>query len=324
MKHLLSIFSFDTLRLPRLVPLSWLLAFLLVVLAEGTARVLLHNGVLKHTGSLKGLIEGNLASLLESPAEIWLVGNSVLAYGIDEQYLSGNFDIDTAKLCHGSATVRGSAAMLDYYLQRLEYRPSLLVILVTKDDFNVAGDRAVNSQAYIEYTTWKSTVRYCCTLRSARRSIYERIVAMAPLTQTAMITGAVNDKTFDGTVNEEWIDRLARDFRIDTTAFHKIESIRKRYGIDRIAVVLMPVTDVYAEWHDRHFPDNSYNDLRNWLMATCKNHRFDLIDMGEPLTRYDVFSDSYHLNESGKELFSQVLCRKIAPVLESIQQKGGE
>src|SRR2546423_516030 len=126
MKLLSSIFSFSTLRLHRLkrpVPRAAILALGLLIAAEGAARVAVRSGQLDRDQTARGLIEQHKVALEETKPDVWLLGNSTLAYGVDEHLFGKRTGHTAIKLEHGSATARASAVMLDYYLDRAPRKP---------------------------------------------------------------------------------------------------------------------------------------------------------------------------------------------------------
>ena len=153
MKCLLSIFSFKTLRLSFNLPRAVILGLCLVALSEGMARYIVHKGILNETPSLKKTIRENTVSLNQKRPSLWLIGNSTLRFGINLKYLETQLGSSAIKLCHGGATVRGSAAMLDFYANKIQYQPARVILFITKDDLNPNGLGAKTSKTYLQYLT---------------------------------------------------------------------------------------------------------------------------------------------------------------------------
>ena len=134
------------MKMPRAV----ILCLCLVFTAEMAARMMVRTGRLEQDKSLQKLLADNVSYLQQNRPPLWLVGNSVLEFGIDQKQLSKDLGLAAISLCHGGATVRGSAAMLDFYLKEVSYKPEYVMLVVSKDDFNPNGLGAQTSETYLD------------------------------------------------------------------------------------------------------------------------------------------------------------------------------
>src|SRR5262249_47479559 len=131
-----SIFSFETLTLPRRPAPGWVFAIVLLLTAEVGARLCLHWGLL--TRDMPGpelMIEMSEAKTKETPHEIWLMGNSTLE-AIDPEMITRIAGRDAVRLPHHAAAVRASAVTVDYLLSHTVYKPATVVLFVWKDDLS--------------------------------------------------------------------------------------------------------------------------------------------------------------------------------------------
>ena len=102
-------------------------------------RLLLTYGVLEPDPTLDRHVERQVSQLEEAEAVMWLVGNSTLAEGVDVQDFNHRTGAGGIRLVHGSATLRASAAMLEYYAGRLTRPPREVLVFLLKDDLNANG-----------------------------------------------------------------------------------------------------------------------------------------------------------------------------------------
>ena len=107
MKYRSSIFNFNTLHFSFRLSRAVILCICIVIAAEAAARIMLYTGRLQQDNSLQKLLADNLSCLQQNRPPLWLIGNSTLEFGVDQKQLSKDLGLQTIKLCHGGATVRG-------------------------------------------------------------------------------------------------------------------------------------------------------------------------------------------------------------------------
>ncbi len=321
-----SIFSFDTLRGPWRLPVGALFALGLLLLAEGAAQWLVHQKLLQVDVSLRQHVTRQLARLRAGRPGIWLLGNSTLAYGIDEARLTELGGLTVAKLTHGSATLRGSAAMLDFYLNRCSAAPAAVVVLLTKDDLNAGGNRAAISREYIRIAATGAlpAEESLLALRAARQDIKMQVISLrqhlahwmggwrhpetggAPSPTAAAFSGQPIPR------DDPWFNSLAQDYALDTEAFSVLADTCRRHHVRQIAVVLLPVTDVLVNFHNTCCPHIPYRQIRSTVGDLCRAQAIEFLDWGEPSRDYQQFRDPYHLNEDGRRQLTERLARWTA------------
>ena len=312
-----SIFSFETLQRPRTAPAAALAALCVVAALELTARALLGAGVLGADPSLRQLVTTQLARLKDERPALWMLGNSTLANGVDEAALTRG-GASVVRLTHGSATVGGTAAMLDYYLQRAQ-APRQVLIFATLDDFNPNGMRAEVSREYAKIdATGKLPKPELLALRAVRASLKTKLFVIYQRLRGGKSEAAGGGDPQDGVFSGEPIPpgsngfaALARDYAVQADAFPALAAAARRRGIGRVTLVLLPITDRLADWHDRSAPTLSYARVRATVKEECEKSGLAFVDWGEPLSDYSLFKDPYHLNARGRAWLTQKVQREL-------------
>jgi hypothetical protein len=284
------------------------LALVLVALAEFGARRLAPNIRLEESVASFDLWADHLARDVNARRpEIWLIGNSTLHYGVDAGRMQSEGGASVMALPFGSGTLAGETAMLDYFLRRTRARPRQVVFFLTKDDLNSGGLRADVSRTYLKYGTWRGIdMGRLFRLDDIRKTLLNRL-------RTAEGT-VESPSTFEGHLTagaSRYLSELIGRFSFDVSAFPRLEELAKEKGI-RITLCLMPVTDVYVDFHDRHVPEISSGDMIRQMAALCERHGLGFHDFTAWAPRqYDWYRDPYHLNEAGREAFT----RQVADLL---------
>ncbi len=326
-----SIFSFSTLRRPRTWPAGALFALLLIGAAELATRALLAGHVIERDPTLRTLILQQLDDVRATHSNIWLLGNSTLEYGVDERALSTSLGYPVPRLIHGSATVEGSAAMLAYYLQRVAVPPKTVIFLITKDDLNPNGYRAKVSETYLQIErTGNVPGGDYLALRAARGSIKNHVAALdselyaglrravgasrtASLAQSSTLPDS--QLVFGGKIvgtEKTFIDDLDRNYAIDAKGLNDLAQVGRNYHVQHMVVIMLPITDVLAAYHDAHIPQYPYAKVRANVAMQCQRYGIEFIDWGQPSTDHASYRDAYHLNDRGAKLFTARLAQLIS------------
>jgi hypothetical protein len=275
MKHLLSIFNFNTMRGSMKMPRAVILCLCLVFTAEMAARMMVRTGRLEQDKSLQKLLADNVSYLQQNRPPLWLVGNSVLEFGIDQKQLSKDLGLAAISLCHGGATVRGSAAMLDFYLQEVSYKPEYVMLVVSKDDFNPNGLGARTSETYLRLMPWwgKYKKNYSW-LRSVRGSLYDKI-----LTRWSRVFVKKEDlpswrekyQFIKSDIDpQEFTRAMMKNYIFDSEGLIFFSEICRQHGLKNPGIVLLPITADYVAWHNREFPAMIYPTIRNRKSKMCR------------------------------------------------------
>lgn len=305
MTRRLSIFSFNTLRASFRPGTAVMVAVVCILLAEAGVRRLTPNlGWYEGLSSLGQWVGRLHHELKVHQPDTWLMGNSVLAYGVDIRTLEKRTGRKIAAMPFGGATVAGSTAMLEYYLKRAPRKPKHVVYCITKDDLNLHGERAWISTKYTEYDSWKGlTFDRIFRLADSRNTIMNHIKSLLPGAPAAADLQP-SEPPFDGQVPEEklkYLETLMRQYEFDAGAFQRARDLAERYGYD-VSVVLMPVTDVYMNYHDRHSLRQSCAEVHQLIGESARAQGFAFHDLsGMDPGRYAYFSDPYHLTPEGRQ-----------------------
>ena len=318
MRRLSSIFSFRTLQGPWPLPLAGLLAVGLVLSAEAGAQWLVARGSLQTDRSLHGLVRQALTILEKERPEVWFLGNSTLAAGVDGTIVSAAIDGHVALLPHGSATLRGLGAMLAFYLRHVDAKPRTVFLVVTNDDLNENGYRAEISRTYSAINDTDRVPRdpNWLMLRSARATLRGQLTFGSTVQGEYEATSTRSDTPhFDGepiAPDDPWYSSLARDYALDESAFTLVADVRQRYQLGRVVVLLLPVTGALARFHDETHPDIGYAAISHRVAELCVASNLELVDWSEPSLQNELFRDAYHLNRNGKEWLSRRLAAWLA------------
>ncbi len=314
MTRLSSIFSFDTLRASFRPSRAVVLAVALLAAGEGGLRLAaprLH----WRTGvpSFDLLVSRYRYELVRNRPALWLLGNSTLERGVDFERLASLAEVSVQALPVGSGTLAGQVAMLDYFLRRTPAPPRQVVFCLTKDDLNRQGYRAEISRRYLDYGTWRAlTVDGMFRLDDVRKPWLELLGnALAPPPPAPAPVAA---PPFDGQLSaaaSNHLAYLALDFAFDESAFPRLASLSRKFGF-QIALCLMPVTDVYLQFHDQRYPRLSCDSLHARIQALCDAHGFVLMDFSRlAVGQYGSFMDAYHMNDAGRAWFTPLLANAL-------------
>lgn len=313
MKYRSSIFSFDTLKFSVSLQgmLCLCLCLCLVMATELTARQLLHRGRLEPDKSLQKDIEENLLIIKNKNPLVWLIGNSTLE-PLDTNDLKEMLSAPFIKITHGGATVNGSGAMLDYYLRLAVIKPKHVVVFMTKDDVNANGWFAETSTLYFEFMTWKKYVHWNYSrLRATRGSIYQKTME---LWSTLFVRPEDQANWFKKyaffrlpNVDQKCVTMgVMKDYQFDDRGFSLVADVCRNHGVQHISIVLLPISDSYAQWHDRLYPQLPYKTIRNKIAMLCARNDIHFIDLGKPLPA-KYFSDFFHMNSTGSDYIMPLL-----------------
>jgi hypothetical protein len=347
-RRLSSIFSFETLKLAPRFSAALVMALVLLGICEVTARVLYARGDLDEDASLHKVVRRNIEQLERTKPEIWLVGNSVLARGVDEDLLRRELGIGIARLRHGSATARAGVVMSDYYIRRTGLKPRALLLLMSKDDMNKNGER--HNRSWKRYYTYRlraalGLARHSMLYRTRlnlgeqlswenvledvderQRQAWNRAHRDAGMTPAALVNEedvfaarrADDDgsagRVFDGQPmpdDDPWMIGLARQYEADLDAFVLLKEVARRHDIPYVGVILAPITNRNTEWHDRRFPHLPWSGIREELARILADLDIPFWDHADQFTDHALFGDSYHLNESGREIYTRHLVKEM-------------
>lgn len=316
MTRLSSIFSFDTLRGSFRPGRAVVAAALLVAAVEAGARWLGPRLRMEESIASFDLWVDHLdRTLRTAPAEVWFVGNSTLHFGIDVEQAARSADRAIGKLTFGSGTLAGQVAMTERFLRRIRPGPRQVVFCLTKDDLNGAGLRADVSRTYLAYDTWRGfDLGRLFRMDDVRKMLGRQAGEWLARRRNGPAV-AEPEPAFAGQLTpaaEDYLAQLARDYAFDESGFAELARLSRRYGF-RAGVCWMPVTDVYAGFHDRRGFAPSAADVARRAAELCARHGFDFYDYSNTISdRYELFADAYHLNARGRD----ELTRWIASGLE--------
>ncbi len=248
------------------------------------------------------------------------MGNSVLAYGIDTAELERLTGRTVVAMPFGGATVAGSTAMLEFYLRRAAQPPSQVIYCLTKDDLNQNGERAWISSKYLKYDSLEGlTIERVFRLADSRSTImnYLKSFLFRKPTASAM---QPSEPSFEGVVSDDkmtYMGRLMQNYRFDEGVFKRIRYLASAYGF-QVRMVLVPVTDLYLEYHDKHGAETCLN-VHDRIGRLAVQNGFSFLDLSTlGPQEYRWFSDPYHLTPAGRKIATERLGAAIGVDLSAI------
>ena len=320
MTRLSSIFSFDTLRGSFRPGRAVVAAALLVAAVEAGARWLGPRLRMEESIASFDLWVDHLdRTLRTAPAEVWFVGNSTLHFGIDVEQAARSADRAIGKLTFGSGTLAGQVAMTERFLRRIRPGPRQVVFCLTKDDLNGAGLRADVSRTYLAYDTWRGfDLGRLFRMDDVRKMLGRQAGEWLARRRNGPAV-AEPEPAFAGQLTpaaEDYLAQLARDYAFDESGFAELARLSRRYGF-RAGVCWMPVTDVYAGFHDRRGFAPSAADVARRAAELCARHGLAWVDLSGTMPRdYGCYADAYHLNARGRERFTRQMAAWLARTRE--------
>jgi hypothetical protein len=302
-----------------------MLAQALLVAAELIVRAAVRHGALRPSPSMYSLIQGNVDRLRDRPYDVWLLGNSTLAFGLDERAFAELTGSSAISMPHGSATPRALAALADYYLARAARPPQTIVIFATEADFNANGYRARASRGYFDYVAgrrWQPLDHVM--LYAARESLVRRLLRAVPARFRVESTdagdeddegnqsggpGATNPiPRFAGrpiTSHNPFHDALVQRYRFDAGAFDLLSKVARDHGVPHAAVVVVPVTDVHRQFFDAKLPNLPTDRVRRIAADEAAKRGVTFIDTSVTVQGNDNFADDYHMNHDGRAIYTE-------------------
>ena len=316
MKHPLSIFSFDTLTGPWRSPKAAILALVLFASTEFVVRAQLATEHIATDPSLWSLAREHRLEIDERRPQVWLMGNSTLAYGIDVDSLRRETGQKLVAISHGTATARASSAMLAHYLRLSPKVPETVVLFVSKDDLNMSGSRAHASRRYHRFDslfgwqledllrTYAIRSRVRSELLLTLRNVLRGVTGREPVVPTGR-TSHTNGKpaTFEPKLAQ--LSRLSVNYSLDRGAIQTFVSVCRRHGVQRIAVWMVPVTRYYEEFHDKRNPNLSCEAITLEVENACRQHGVRFVSDAHFFSDLAHFRDPYHLNDAGRAEFTK-------------------
>ncbi len=323
MKHRSSIFSFKTLQGSFRPGAAVWLALALLVAAELGLRILTPNlGWYEGMSSLNQWVSLLRHELKTRRPEIWLMGNSILAYSVDVERLNADHGLSVAALPIGGSTLGGDTAMLEYFLRRAPRSPRTVLFCITKDDLNPNGGRARTSRRYIEYDTWRGiSPERLFRLVDSRQTLMNSAKGLL-LGRSTASERHPSLPPFKGVVTPEtafYMDGHMRNYAFDESAFPEIQRLSRNYGF-QAGLVLLPVSRVYLEYHDEHRPELTYSQITEKLKALCEQYGLAFHDFSHLAPDTAAFyTDPYHMTAEGRAFFTP----RLADLLRSDASRSG-
>ncbi len=296
------------------------LALILLLGAEISIRKLEQSALIPMPTSLDGLVLGRLDRMRTQPMKnaLWLLGNSTLAEGINEDQFSTIYKRKTWKLPHGSASTAASVELANLYLEQLG-APGQIALLATVDDFNINGLRAKRSLKYTGYRpkpiSWpRQHIHLISNGPRVRQFLSGLAKSIARGKFNFDFAVRLGNGSYDGRPirdNDGNHDQLFKDFEPDFDFIATLSKLAKAHAIAPPTLILLPVTDEHIRFREHFKPDWTYSAFRHDLKNACDAAGVAFIDAGDTRNDYEHFRDTYHANDTGKELLTSEIANKL-------------
>ena len=335
MSFLLSIFSFETLRLPKRLSKAWTLATVIVIAASLFVQYLGDRNKMLPSNP-KGLIAKYLADL-HGDYDLWLLGNSTLANGVDEELLGTLTGKTLIKLPMGSATLNAQVQLAWKALAHAEHRPRTIICLISKDDVNANGHRARISADYIGAMSRPAKlydrVTHILPIHAYRYSIrdlpkglmrtvyrtakrrFPKEGSPAPVVSTQNDDGG--DKLYrdlSSDFDSEYLSALGQDYALDSEGLKQLTDLASQCNRSAVALAIVhpPVTGAILRWQDKYAPQLPWSGVQERIADEANRAGVVVMDFTNALpSTEEFFKDVYHLNARGREKFTTLLAARL-------------
>lgn len=275
-----------------------------------------------------GLIDGYIANM-KKDYDIWLVGNSTLANGVNTDQVEKGTGLKVLKTPMGSATGEAMCLLAIEGIKSIKKMPADLFLFVTKDDFNLKGLRGETSKNYIksmEGKALKEQILSAIPLYSYRISLKQKygkilrefFVSGKKKEKTGKLSQSDTLKMKEELINETHsahLINLGKNFTLNLKGFKQLAQLCNEKNI-RLHVIFPPVTRSVPNWQNFYYPAQNYTMVMNTIKTELKNDNIpyiDYLDSVPSTTRY--FKDEYHLNKNGANMFTKMLVTHIGSTL---------
>lgn len=308
MKPLSSIFSFETLKPGPFTCRALALALGLVLLAEGAVRVAAWRDWLPADAGLEAHMESQKKRVAVAPREVWWMGNSTLGSAFDRKTWEKSRSDEPFILIHGSSSLRGDAALLEFYLRSAPAPPKELVVFnqPTHMSLHGRGPGRDTEPVYLEVGRTgklpKSDPLAMQRLRSHMAAILER--------RFFMLFSGPSDSggtAFMSAENQAYFSQIFADYETDLGAFDELARVARSHGIGRVVFVMMPVSHDLKDWFDSRGQGRKYADVVEEVRRACGAAQIEFRDGTVVTEATEDFRDPYHLNKHGAVRFTESL-----------------
>lgn len=319
MKWPLSIFSFETLKGSLAPTRAVCLALLLLVVVNVLVKRAIDSDLL-YVSNPRLMVTKGIESLVESEAELWWIGNSTMAAGVDQTVIADAAVKDSVFLELGSATLEATVALAVNAIEQSSRKPEKLILFFTKDDLNAHGERAVASRRYLEALqgeSLKDRVESWVPVYTARfaivkggRDFFASTLKHGPKSQDK-VEEAVVHRDLSSDFDTTYLNNLGRDFAPQVINFNRLAELAGAYGT-KIYFVSPPVTNAVVKWQAENVPSYPWSDIVSGIEALLEFSNMIVVDYSGLLpstTQY--FKDVYHLNQFGAKEFSKQLATEL-------------
>lgn len=300
----------------RWIPKAALLAVLLVTVVNVlAARLIAHTSWLP--SEPRALVKKQIDELREC-RQVWLLGSSTLAQGIDPELLENETGKDVAVLTLGSA---GPVSLTEMALEALADNvkpPQAIYLFLFKDAFNGNRPTFDKDQRYIESLNSPSVLDHVSSsiaIYSYRHSIKFNLRGMivglvSPNLDKQIDLAKIKPKPMDQTDLISLMDS-GSDYTMNLGRIDELSKACKQIGVE-LYFVITPTADAAINWQAKYMPELPYDELIGRLEERGVEQGFQVLDytgLFPSTTLY--FRDPYHIREPHMAEFTEVFAQQV-------------
>jgi len=305
-KPLSSIFSFETLKLGPFTCRGLCLALGLVLLVEGAVRVAVWRRWLPADAGLEAHMEKQKEKVEGAPHEMWWMGSSTLGAAFDRKVWDKSRRDDPLILIHGSASLRGNNALLEYYLRFAPAPPRELVVFNQPTHMSLHGKGPVRDTepVYLEVGKTGQLPKSDPLAMQRLRSHLEAIVERRFLILFSR-SGSTGETQFLSPEKKAYFSQIFADYQTDLAAFAELGRIARAHGIRRVVFVMMPMSHDLKDWFNTRDRGQNYAEVVEEVRRACAAANVEFRDATGVTEDTEDFRDPYHLNSRGAVRFTE-------------------
>lgn len=305
-----------TSGLRRWLPKAALLTLTLMVAINFlSARLIARTGWLP--SEPRALVQSQIEVLRECD-QVWLLGSSTLAQGIELEQLMQETRQDVAVFTLGSAGPVSLTEMALAALADQDTAPQSIYLFLFKDSLNGNRPTVENDRRYVSSLNTPSIVERVTsgiTIYNYRHSIKFNlrgaiVGVVSPGRGKTVDLEKIKVKPMDNADLMSLMDS-GSDYEVNLGRLEELSKVCKQSGVD-LFVVMTPTADAAINWQAKYVPELPYDQLIDQLEEHGATQGFQLLDYSDlfPSTTL-YFRDPYHIREPHMAEFTGVFAEHL-------------
>lgn len=325
-----SLFSFNTVKIPRKYDRELFICLVIVLAANLWVGVMGARGRL-FAGNPVVLID-KLIKQMEEKHDTWLVGNSTLHGGVDEEMLK-NQGVDCVKLVLGGSTLKAMVALTLRGLDRTSHPPKSIVVFISKDDLNSKGKRSQTSKKYftaIKGHSLADELLFSIPVHSYRYSVRKflknKLGSLVKIGKDILFKkktkpqnanpGSEKWKVYSAGFDDIRLNRLGKNFTLDIKSLEILARKCSPKNID-LYLVVVPMSPAVFYWQKKNIPDTPWSGIIASIKNKCTQNDIYLLDHSNALpSTSQYFVNSDHTKIAGRDKWTPRLIVDLKALFE--------